>query len=473
MSWKIYLKVADALSRVGNAPLEETIDLQYKVCSVVNNLPMSERAFKEFQEETKSDGVLELLLKYMQQGWPEKRSIQKSVMPYHSIKSEIWEDQGLIFKGEQVVVPTSLRKKMKKLVHEGHLGIVKCKLRARTSFFWPSMSKEIEDIVRECDMCQKHQKMQQKEPLMSHDCGPEPFYKVGIDLFSFYGHKYLVIIDYYSNYPEVCYLKDETAQTVIQKMKAAFARFGIPKQVITDGAPQFTGREFREFVSKWDFDHLRSSPYYPRSNGLAERTVQTIKLLFKKAHEKNEDPYLALLAHRSTPLGPNELSPAKMLMNREIRTKISTCTVRKELRNCPRRKLDGDHENGKYYNQHAKVLKPLQSNQTVRIYDSTSKTWKMKGKVEKEVSPRSYRIQAENGKMYIRNRQQIRPTNECFNRNPEYVIDDSPQRSEESRPVPEAVPELEEGPRNVIETFHQVPVSRYGRPLVKPDRFMP
>ena len=51
--------------------------------------------------------------------------------------------------------------------------------------------------------------------------------------------------------------------------------------------------------------------------------------------------------------------PAEMLMNSEIRTKTST--VRKEFRNFPRRKLDGDHENEKYYIQHAKVHKTKQS----------------------------------------------------------------------------------------------------------------
>lgn len=193
---------------------------------------------------------------------------------YHNIKDELWETHGLLWKGEQVVVPTILRSKMKKLIHEGHLGIVKCKLRARQSFFWPFMNKDIEDIVSKCDTCQKHLNKQPREPLISHDFGNEPYEKIGADLFCLNGNNYLVMTDYFSNYPEVCYLKDTSSKTVIQKMKASFSRFGIPKTVISDGGSQFRSFEFKQFSIQWDFEHIRSSPYYPQGNGLAEKIIQ-------------------------------------------------------------------------------------------------------------------------------------------------------------------------------------------------------
>ena len=66
----------------------------------------------------------------------------------------------------------------------------------------------------------------------------------------------------------------------------------------------------------YGFKQVTSSPHYPKSNGLAERTVQTTKAML----EKSKDPHLALLSHRATALQWCGLSPAELLMGRWIRT---------------------------------------------------------------------------------------------------------------------------------------------------------
>ena len=98
-----------------------------------------------------------------------------------------------------------------------------------------------------------------------------------------------------------------------------FGRQGIPKEFFTDGGPQFVVKKFKKFTKDWDFVHGSSSPHFSQSNGMVERTVQTIKNTLKKAHEANEDVYfLALLALNSTP-SQDGTSPAYKLFNREIR----------------------------------------------------------------------------------------------------------------------------------------------------------
>ena len=57
----------------------------------------------------------------------------------------------------------------------------------------------------------------------------------------------------------------------------------------------YSSQEFKDFACAWDFEHITSSPLYPQSNGLAERTVQTAKALMDKAHAQRTDPYLSLL----------------------------------------------------------------------------------------------------------------------------------------------------------------------------------
>ena len=102
-------------------------------------------------------------------------------------------------------------------------------------------------------------------------------------------------------------------------MKSIFARHGIPEKVISDNGPQFSSHEFSQFASTYCFEYVTSSPYFPQSNGEAERAVQTIKGLLKKA----DDPYAALLAYRNTPLHLG-YSPAQLLMSRRLRTSVPT-----------------------------------------------------------------------------------------------------------------------------------------------------
>ena len=61
-----------------------------------------------------------------------------------------------------------------------------------------------------------------------------------------------------------------------------------------------------------------SSPYYPQGNGLAKRMVQTVKGLLTKS----DDPHLALLVYRSTPLPWCGYSPSQLLMGRRMRTNV-------------------------------------------------------------------------------------------------------------------------------------------------------
>ena len=88
---------------------------------------------------------------------------------------------------------------------------------------------------------------------------------------------------------------------------------------MSDNGPQFSSSTFSEFAGAYGFRHVTSSPRHPRSNGEAERAVQTVKNLLKK----EQDPYLALLSYRSTPLH-NGYSPAQLLMGRRLRTTVPT-----------------------------------------------------------------------------------------------------------------------------------------------------
>ena len=162
-------------------------------------------------------------------------------------------------------------------------------------------------MVENCKSCQLN-RADTAEPLKPSPLPDRPWQKVAVDLCEHKKYTYVVIVDYYSLYIEVLSCS-ETTQSVVQAMKATFARHGIPEIVRCDNRPQFVSREFQSFASEYGFTAITSSPRYPRSNGEAERAVQTAKSLIKK----NDDLYLGLLAYRATPL-QNGLSPAEMLM---------------------------------------------------------------------------------------------------------------------------------------------------------------
>ena len=105
------------------------------------------------------------------------------------------------------------------------------------------------------------------------------------------GVEYLLCVDYYSKYPEITKLCDTTCRGA----ESTFARHGIPVSVVSDNGPQYASGEFRGFSESWEFEHVTSSPGHAQSNGQAERTVQTVKNMLKKAQSGNGDPYIALL----------------------------------------------------------------------------------------------------------------------------------------------------------------------------------
>lgn len=100
---------------------------------------------------------------------------------------------------------------------------------------------------------------------------------------------------------------------MIRSFKAIFAKFGIPEVVFSDNGTQYSSNEFARFSEYWGFMHDTSSPHHPSGNGEAERAVQTVK--------KEQDPFLALLNYRNTPLSSAK-SPAELMFGRPLRTRI-------------------------------------------------------------------------------------------------------------------------------------------------------
>ena len=173
--------------------------------------------------------------------------------------------------------------------------------------------QQITQLVQDCKICAKESR-QGKEPLIMTQLPKYPWQVVGTDLFELNKSNYLLVVDYFSWYPEVIQLSSAS----VLSLKSVFSRHRIPEIVRSDNGPRYSSSEFMSFASSYGFQHLTSSPKFPQSNGQAERSVQTVKGLLKKS----DDPYTSLLSYRTTPLSWCDLSPAGLSMGRRLRSSV-------------------------------------------------------------------------------------------------------------------------------------------------------
>ena len=166
-------------------------------------------------------------------------------------------------------MPTALQNETLKKLHNGHQGMVRCRLRASSAIWWPRLSKQLTNFIQKCPKCARECKPN-KEPLLPTTLPEYPWQQVATDLFTLKGSDYLVVADYFSSYPEVIQMRPTTSLSVINTLNSVFARHGIPKTLRSDNGPQFTSREFANFADSYQFRHTTSSPHYPASNGQAE-----------------------------------------------------------------------------------------------------------------------------------------------------------------------------------------------------------
>ncbi|KAK3703506.1 hypothetical protein QZH41_002225 [Actinostola sp. cb2023] len=319
------MHLADTLSRAFLPTTEHPSGADFENVNMASFLPISDERLQDIRLATDKDETLQLLKDVILRGWPaERKDLPTQITPYFSVRDELVVQDGMIFRGERIVVPYSLRKEMKQRIHSSHLGAESCLRRARETLFWPGMSAEIKEMVSACETCRTYETSPQKETLMPHETPAHPWEQIGVDLFTFDNKEFLVTVDYYSNFWEVDRLPNTRASTVILKLKSHFARYGCPDKVISDNGPQFTADEFSKFAKTWHFEHRTSSPGNSKGNGKAESAVKTAKRLMRKALDAGTEPYLAILDYRNTPTQGMESSPAQRLMNRRTKTLLPT-----------------------------------------------------------------------------------------------------------------------------------------------------
>ena len=262
------LVIADTLSHAPVAQIsavdqESTVEVDSYVNMIVSSLPATDVMIQDIKSSQSSDATCQ---KIHEAGWPHKSQLPNDVKPFMSVSTELSLRDGLLMRGSRIVIPKSLRADILQRINSGHQGITKCQARASQSIWWPRMSKEIENLVRNCTTCCKTQ-VQFAEPLITTNFPKLPWQRVGTDLFEYKGTQYVLVIDYFSRYIEIAKLSSMSSNAIITHLKSMFARHGIQQYVVSDNAPQYLSEIFCKFAKDYGFIHITSSPKYPQSNG--------------------------------------------------------------------------------------------------------------------------------------------------------------------------------------------------------------
>ena len=148
---------------------------------------------------------------------------------------------GLLFKGQKVIVTASLWKEMLNCIHSSHLGIVKCPI------------------------CAVNSKRKPKETLMEAETSSRPWSIISAALNGFQGYSYLLCVDHFSKWPEFSKFENQTSGNTILHLTCTCSRYGIPDKFInnTDNGPQFSSEAFRQFSRDYGFVHTTTSPHFP------------------------------------------------------------------------------------------------------------------------------------------------------------------------------------------------------------------
>ena len=275
-------------------------------------LVASPDTIQQIQTAAGTDETYRTLRDIIKSGWPDsKKQLPQCIQIYHSIRDELIVSNNLVYKGDRIVIPPCLKEVILNKLHKSHQGETATLRFAKDILFMPCLSKEIHRVVSSCDVCQKYQAAQQKEPMVIRQTAERPWQYIGVDVFHFHDLDYLVSVCYLSGWIEIERLPSKRVCDIVRILKAQQSRFGLCEKIFTDNSP-FNSAEFRSFAKDYGFEHVTSSPNFPASNGRAEIAVKFAKRLLQKAAYASEDAFIGLLMYRNTPnqagLSPSDIT---------------------------------------------------------------------------------------------------------------------------------------------------------------------
>ena len=133
--------------------------------------------------------------------------------------------------------------------------------------WWPKLDGAIEGSAKSCSACQTKKHLPPKAPLHCWLWPSTPRERIHVDYAGpVMGKMLLVVVDAHFKWPEICVMSSTTSSRTITPLRDIFARFGLPKHLVSDNGPQFVSEEFEQFLVANGINYIQSSPYHPSTN---------------------------------------------------------------------------------------------------------------------------------------------------------------------------------------------------------------